>query len=164
MIISRNTKPPGGALEKVNLSFESEQQQQVGCLQTTPKIFRFSKDRNRNHQQPQRLPLAAFESRRAASNGNNCERETKLYQEVKRTGLEVSDWRNIEIKRTEGTEGTEGTEEQINPTFLRDSPERGTSPISGGEMKEKQTSPVKLATPTVSTFAENTNKVPPGRI
>ena len=93
----------------MNLSFESEQQQQQGCLQTTPKIFRFSKDRKRNQPHPQRLPLAAIKPRRAASNENKLETETKHNKEGE-NGLEVSGsssgtgtggWRNIEIKRIE---------------------------------------------------------------
>ena len=81
---------------------------------------------------------------------------------MKKTGLAVSDWRNIEIKRAEGTE-------QINQAFLRDSPDSGgNSPTPAREMREKLASPVmeesrtKLASPP--TLAENTNKVPAGII
>ena len=79
--------------------------------------------------------------------------------------MEVSDWRNIEIKRSE-----EVTSGQVNQAFLRDSAEvvreQGTSsPISAGEIKEKLTieeNKSKLATPP--TFAEKTNNVPAGII
>ena len=126
-------KPLSETTEKLNLSFESEQQMQLGCLQTTPKIFRFSKDRNRDQQHSQRLPFAAFTAgtARVASPGNNSESEVKA----------VSGWRNIEIKRKEDTERTE----HINQGFLRESPEvgrdQGNSEISTGELMGKIVSP-----------------------
>ena len=156
----RKTKPAVEAPEKINLSFESEQQQQQGCLQTTPKIFRFSKDRNRNLQQSQRLPLAAIKQRRAADNENQVKTETNVAEEER-------GWRNIEIKRTEEATG------QINQAFQRDSAvvvkEQGNSPISTGELKEKVTNPVKdenrTKKATQSTFTSgNTDKVAAGII
>ena len=145
----RKLKPAGGTSEKLNLSFESEQQhQQLGCLQTTPKIFRFSKERNRNHQLPQRLPLAAFESRTADRPGNTGEtRRTDL-------ALSESDWRNVELQRPERTEAGE---EQINQGFLRDSPERASPPISGPVVEQRTKMAARSSSP------EDTNKVPTGK-
>ena len=100
--------------EKVNLSFESEQQQ-VGCLQTTPKIFRFSRkqpDRYQDgYQGRQAIPMVATKQLISADSGNKME-----------NSQEISTLRKIEMRHENESDPTRS--EKLNLGFVPDSSDK----------------------------------------
>ena len=96
--------------EKVNLSFESEQQQ-MGCLQTTPKIFRFSRKQPDRYQDRQAIPMVATKQLITADNGNKME-----------NSREISTVRKIEIRYENENDPT--TSEKLNLGFVPDSSDK----------------------------------------
>ena len=88
------SQPTSRTQQDLNLSVESEQPRQDGCLQTTPKIFRFS---NKKHK-PQRIPLTAAKPPSLPVTG----RESRLTElDQPRNFLEVSTERKIEINESQ---------------------------------------------------------------